>query len=398
MYHIKKQSKQEAECMKNGLENYYMIKDNKKLRLGYTTGSCAAAAAKAAALMLLSKEEIEYVSLTTPKGITLHLEILDTSKSIDCISCAIEKYAGDDPDVTDKLWIYARVSKKVQKGIEITGGKGVGVVTKPGLEQPVGNSAINKVPRRMITEELEKVCKKFGYEGGFRVEISVPEGERVAEKTFNPRLGIKGGISILGTTGIVEPMSEASLIASIRVEMNQQIQNGCRSLVITPGNYGQKFLKENFPFDLKAAIKCSNFVGDTIDMAVELGAKNILFIAHIGKFIKVAGGIMNTHSRNADARMEILCANGIAAGVETEILQQIIKSVTTEEGLHLLKEYGYLENTMELVLEKIQYYLEKRCYGKLETAVVLFSNEQGELGRTKNYQKIAEEIEKEQRK
>ena len=180
--------------------------------------------------------------------------------------------------------------------------------------------------------------------------------------------------------------------------MKQQIENGRKSLVITPGNYGREFLKENFPFDLEAAIKCSNFVGNTMDMAVELGVKNILFVAHIGKFIKVAGGIMNTHSRNADARMEILCANGAAAGAETDILQQIMEAVTTEEGLRLLKEHGYLEKTMERVLEKIQYYLEKRSYGKLETAVVLFSNEQGELGRTRNYQEIAEEIEKEQRK
>lgn len=380
--------------MKNGLENQYIIKDNKKLRLGFTTGSCATAASKAAAHMLLTGEDIPYVSLMIPKGIKLHLEVLDIEKTTDSVSCAIEKDAGDDPDVTDKLWIYASVSKKAQRGIEIVGGKGVGVVTKPGLEQPVGTAAINKIPRKMITEELENICKECGYQGGLLVEISVPEGEKTAEKTFNPRLGIMGGISILGTTGIVEPMSETALLASIRVELNQQIQIGHRSLVITPGNYGREFLRENFPFDLESAIKCSNFVGDTIDMAVELGVENILFVAHIGKFIKVAGGIMNTHSRNADARMEILCANAAVAGVDASVLQQIMQEVTTEEGLRLLKDHGYLEKTMELVIEKVQYYLEKRSYGKCNMAVVLFSNEQGELGRTENFGKVAEEIQK----
>ena len=370
--------------MKNGLQNYYIIKENKKLRLGYTTGSCAAAAAKAAALMLLKKEEISYVSLLTPKGIQLHLEVMDIQKEDDSVLCAIEKDAGDDPDVTDKLWIYARVSKQIKPGIEITGGKGVGVVTKPGLEQPVGSAAINKVPRQMIAEELEQVCGECGYTDGLLVEISVPEGEKTAEKTFNPRLGIVGGISILGTTGIVEPMSEAALLASIRVEMNQQVQTGHKSLVITPGNYGREFLRKNFSFDLDSAIKCSNFVGDTIDMAVELGVENILFVAHIGKFIKVAGGIMNTHSRNADARMEILCANAAVAGADAKVLRQIMEAVTTEEGLRILKENGYLEKTMELVLSKVQYYLEKRSYGKCQIAVVLFSSELGELGRTEN--------------
>lgn len=378
--------------MKNGLENQYIIKENKKLRLGYTTGSCAAAASKAAALMLLMGEDIAYVSLMTPNGMKLHLEVLDIEKTTDSVSCAIEKDAGDDPDVTDKLWIYAKVSKCQQAGIEITGGRGVGVVTKPGLEQPVGSPAINQVPRQMIIEELEQVCQKSGYRGGLLVEISVPEGEKTAEKTFNPRLGIMGGISILGTTGIVEPMSEQALLASIRVELNQQVQTGHKSLVITPGNYGREFLRENFPFDLEAAIKCSNFVGDTIDMAVELGVESILFVAHIGKFIKVAGGIMNTHSRNADARMEILCANAAVAGADVDVLRQIMKAVTTEEGLRLLKGCGYLEKTMELILEKIQFYLAKRSYGKCNIAVVMFSNEQGELGRTKNFEEVAGHI------
>lgn len=382
--------------MKNGLEHYDIIKENKKLRLGYTTGSCAAAAAKAAFLMLLSGEPAAYVSLMTPRGIPLHLEVLDIRRDLEWVSCAIEKDAGDDPDVTDKLCIYAKVVKTPEPGISICGGRGVGTVTKPGLEQPVGSPAINSIPRQMIQKELEQICEVYGYRQGLTVEISVPGGEKAAEQTLNSRLGILGGISILGTTGIVEPMSETALLASIRVEIKQQASGGRKGLVITPGNYGQEFLKENFPFDLAQAVKCSNFVGDTVDLAAELGIERILFAAHIGKFIKVAGGIMNTHSKNADARMEILTANALKAGADMAALRQIQQAVTTEEGIRILKERGYLEATMERVLERIAYHLEKRSYGKVSIGVVLFSNEQGELGRTLGCSQIIKEIEKEQ--
>lgn len=383
--------------MKNGLENYYILKDNKKLRLGYTTGSCAAAAAKAALMMLLSGETTAYIRLMTPKGIMLHLEVRDIRRDLEWVSCAIEKDAGDDPDVTDKLWIYAKVAKTEERGISICGGEGVGTVTKEGLEQPVGSAAINKIPRQMIQKELEQVCRTYGYRKGLQVEISVPDGERIAEKTFNPRLGILGGISILGTTGIVEPMSEAALLASIRTEVRQQAVHRQKGLVITPGNYGREFLKENFPFDLELAVKCSNFIGDTVDMAAELGIEYILFVAHIGKFIKVAGGIMNTHSRNADARMEILGANALEAGADITTLRQVQQAVTTEEGICILKEQGYLESTMERILEKIVYYLEKRSYGKVTIGVVLFSNKLGELGRSQGCGRLIEKIEKEQK-
>ena len=203
------------------IKNYSKTVDNKKLRFGYTTGSCAAAAAKAAASMLLTGEKTNYVSLVTPKGIHLHLETRDIRQEADVVSCAIEKDAGDDPDITNGAWIYARVSRQKEKGVHITGGPGIGIVTKPGLEQPPGTYAINSVPRQMIAKELQKLCEQHKYEAGLKVELSVPEGKELARQTFNPRLGIEGGISILGTTGIVEPMSEAALVSSIRLELNQ---------------------------------------------------------------------------------------------------------------------------------------------------------------------------------
>ena len=286
--------------MKNGLENYYIIQNNKKLRYGYTTGSCAAAAAKAASILVLTGHRVKKVDLMTPKKILLHLEILDIQMEGDVVSCAVKKDGGDDPDATHGLLIYAKVKKVKEPGVFIDGGAGVGRVTKKGLEQPIGAAAINRVPRLMIVQAVEEICEEQEYKGGISVTISIPGGEETAKRTFNPRLGIVGGISVLGTSGIVVPMSEAALVASIRLEMEMRHANGAEYLLITPGNYGADFLKDKTALDVENSMKCSNFVGDTLDMAVDMGVKGILFVAHIGKFIKVAGGIMNTHSRNAD--------------------------------------------------------------------------------------------------
>ena len=210
----------------------FVMRDGKKLRLGYTTGSCAAAAAKAAAWMLLSGSKKETIRLLTPKGMELALAVENIHLSPDCVRCAIRKDSGDDPDITRDTLIYAEVRKTETVGIVIDGGQGIGRVTKPGLDQPVGAAAINSVPRRMIQENVEEVCGLFGYTGGLYVMISAPDGETLAKKTFNPRLGIEGGISILGTTGIVEPMSEQALVDAI-----QQAYGVYDGIVINPAAY-----------------------------------------------------------------------------------------------------------------------------------------------------------------
>ncbi len=391
-----------SENISNGQKKRYRIVDGKRLRLGYTTGSCAAAAAKAAALMLLSGNRVEYVDLLTPGGLTFHLEVLDVTQGKTFVSCAVMKDAGDDPDITNGILVYAKVSKEKetsQPRIRIVGGAGVGIVTKPGLQQPVGEPAINQVPRQMILQELEHFCRAYQYTGGLEAEISVPGGEKLAEQTFNPRLGIMGGISILGTTGIVEPMSESALISSIRLELKQQVELGRKSLVVTPGNYGQAFLQKHFPLQVDEGIKCSNFIGETIDLAIELGIENLLFVAHIGKFIKVAGGIFQTHSKNADARLEILTANAVLAGAGQPLLTELMQAVTTEEGIRLLEQAGYLEQSMEHVMERIQFYLRRRSFGKINLAAVVFSSElgkrrggSGELGRTGNAKELIKKI------
>lgn len=365
---------------RTGIEDRYVLKNNKRLRCGYTTGTCAAAAAKAAAAMLLTQKEIKTIEIVTPDNTLLNLLLEDIIRKESFVSCAVRKDGGDDPDATNGLLVYARAEKTAEPGVFIDGGAGVGRVTKPGLWQQIGEAAINKVPRRMIALAVKEVCEQLHYFGGMKIVISVPGGEEVAKKTFNPRLGIEGGISILGTSGIVVPMSEEALIASIRLEMETKRAAGEEYLLITPGNYGEDFLHTGL--DLADSMKCSNFVGETVDMAVELGFKGILFVAHIGKFIKVSGGIMNTHSRCADSRAELMAAAAVRAGENLEIVRKILDTVTTEEAIDLLQKENRAEKTMAVVTEKVHFYLQHRCGGAITTEAILFSNKHGYLGET----------------
>ena len=393
----------------NGLENKYIIKNNKRLRYGYTTGSCAAGAASGAVRMLLSGRELSEVTLPTPKGITLTLALHDITRGDNYVSCAVRK---DDPDTTNGILVYVKAEKICCRDSEtdncedigtgagrpqiiLDGGIGVGRVTKPGLSQKIGEAAINPVPRAMILKEAEEAAQEYDYEGGLKLTVSVPEGEEIAKKTFNPRLGIIGGISILGTSGIVEPMSEKALIESIHVEMKQHFCQGEKYILVTPGNYGADYLREHMTIPFENNIKCSNYVGETIDMAIDMGVKGILFVAHIGKFVKVAAGIMNTHSHCADGRMEVLCASAIRAGGSLECAREILKAGTTDEALEVLNRYGILRETMDIVMEKIQFYLDHRSYEQILLGAVVFSNVYGFLGQTRDAEKLIHKIQSE---
>ena len=378
--------------MKNGLEDYYLIRGNKKMRFGYTTGSCAAAACKGATEILLSGQKRETVSLMTPKGILLTLQLKDIHTEPNKVTCAIQKDAGDDPDTTNGILVYATVQKTKTPGILLDGGIGVGRVTKAGLSQKIGEAAINPVPKAMILREATETAEKYDYEGGLKIIISVPEGVEIGKKTFNPRLGIIGGISILGTSGIVEPMSEAALIQSIHVEMKQHFSQGEEYILATPGNYGADYLREHMDLPYERNIKCSNYVGETIDMAIDMGVKGILFISHIGKFIKVAAGIMNTHSHCADARMEVLASNAIRAGAPLECAKEILNASTTDEALDILNRYQITQQTMKEILDRIQFYLNHRSYEQILLGAVIFSNTCGYLGQTADAAELIEKI------
>lgn len=370
----------------------YQIKSHKRLRLGYTTGSCAAAAAKAALLMLLSGKTVTEVSISTPKGFELTLDVLDIRKTDSSVSCAIQKDAGDDADITDGILIYAEVSYGSSADITIDGGIGIGRVTKPGLEQPVGAAAINSTPRKMIHDIVASECSNAGYEGGISVVISAPEGAAAALKTFNPKLGIEGGISILGTSGIVEPMSEPAIIKTIQLEMRQKCLLSDAPLLLTPGNYGQQFLQKEFSIDLEQSVKCSNFIGEAFDYALELGVKEILFVGHIGKLVKIASGIMNTHSKMADARLETLTCCAILAGCDTLFAKELLSCTTTDDALRLLTNTPCYQCTMAILLEKIRYHLRNRTEQKIRIEVILFSNTTGVLAQSEHAMELIETI------
>ena len=363
------------------------------MRSGFTTGSCAAAASKAAAYMLLFEKEKKKISIETPKGIDYEAEILDIKREKECVSCAVKKNSGDDPDVTNGMLIYSSVSvikeadENAGASVYIDGGEGVGRVTMPGLDQPVGNAAINHVPREMITKEVLEVCRLADFKGSLKVIISAKGGEEIAKKTFNPRLGIIGGISIIGTSGIVEPMSTKALIDTIRVELLQKKAQGYRCAAISPGNYGIDFMKERYGYDLDKSVKCSNFIGDTIDIAAEAGFEAMLLTGNIGKLVKTAGGIMNTHSREADCRMEILAAAAIRAGVDSADVLRILDCIVTDEALEIINDAGKLGETMKLLLDKIMFYLEKRAAGRIEMQCIVYSNRFGELAKSEGAEK-----------
>ena len=383
-----------------------------ELRSGFTTGSCAAAAAKAALMMLLDSVEvskaeveldsgrgpvadnrvkdIEYVNIMTPKGIPYYAEIVNVvrDESGKKVTCSVIKDGGDDPDVTTGAYIEVSVRIVDEPGITIDGGKGVGRVTKPGLDQPIGEAAINSVPRKMIEENLLEVLKeRSAGNTGLEVIVSVPGGEIIAEKTFNPKLGIVGGISILGTTGIVEPMSEKAIVDTIRTEMRVRKAEGRQVLLAAPGNYGITFLSEKCGIDKDIAVMTSNFVYDSVMIAKEEGFSEMVFAGHIGKLVKVAGGIKNTHSRYGDHRMEILTdiTGMFSCGKEfDELKEKIVECVMTDEAVRIITEAGLADKVFPKMASLIKENMEKWAEGMLKVEVIVFSNEYTELVSTVN--------------
>lgn len=361
----------------------YQFSQGKNLRCGYTTGSCATAAAKAAATMLLAGERVATVRIDTPKGVVLELEPLEVELAEQYVSCAIRKDSGDDPDDTNGVLVFAKVEKVAEPGVHIEGGVGVGRVTKPGLACAVGGPAINPTPRRMITAEVGSAMEQAGYSEGLLVTISIPEGVEIAKKTFNPRLGIIGGLSVLGTSGIVEPMSEKALIETMYVEMRAQKARGNKNLLVFFGNYGEDFTRDVMELDLEGAVTCSNFVGELLDYAVFLGFETLLLIGHSGKLVKLAQGVMNTHSKYADCRTELFALEAMFHGASIEVGQEIYHCLTTDEVTKILKREQIFEPVMDKVTERIDFYMQHRVHGKIKTAAFMFSNVYGILGKTK---------------
>ena len=409
-----------SEALEQALAPYAAFEDGKRLRAGFTTGSAAAAAASAAATLLFSGERCEAVLLRTPVGALLPIPIecaeLRDENGVRTALAAVRKDAGDDPDVTDGLLFYASVrteksgaagksasgestfaqagTEKVSAAdasalpVELCGGPGVGRVTKPGLEQPVGEAAINRVPRNMIAEAVRAAYRESAsapLAPGERVVVtlSCPEGEEKAKKTFNPKLGIIGGLSILGTEGIVRPMSRRALIETIVTDVKFHLtERDC--LLAVPGSYGLHFLEDYFGLGAADPVVMSNFVGETLDAAVQYGAKGVLLAGHLGKFVKLAGGIMNTHSREADCRLELLAIHVFQVGAPRELVTAVLKAGLTTEAVRLLKEAGYLKATSESLLSAMERAVESRVRGETEIGILVYTLEDGVLAESRN--------------
>ena len=366
---------------------HYIRSGQKLLRCGYTTGTCAALGAAGAARLLLTGKAPESVGLRTPKGIVVEVAPIYCRKTAAGAQCAIRKDGGDDVDVTTGLPVIADITllPDAPGQVTIDGGPGVGRVTKPGLDQPVGQAAINHVPRRMITDALHAEAEAAGYDGGFDVMISIEGGEEAAKRTFNPHIGVEGGLSVLGTSGIVEPMSQQAILDTIQLEMNQAaLRAGSpRRLILAPGNYGLDYLHETYP-ELHAVpvVKTSNFIGDTLDMAAAVRFEEVLLVGHVGKLVKVAGGIMNTHSHTADCRTELFCTHAALCGASREVCAALMNAATTDACLELLDSAGLRAPVLESLLRAVQLHLDRRACGAFRVGAVLFSNQHGPLGAT----------------
>jgi cobalt-precorrin-5B (C1)-methyltransferase len=359
----------------------YVEKNGKKLRYGYTTGSCAAAATKAACQHLIedvNKSQLPFdgvVQLMTPKGWLIDIPYTLVSYDEDAVTCYVIKDAGDDIDATRGMKIFSTVRRHTNKPYALTGGEGIGRVTKPGLSVAVGSPAINPVPQKMILSSVEEV---LGGGDGIHVEISAPEGVEIAKRTFNPKLGVVGGISIIGTSGIVEPMSEEALIDTMKVEVSVLANEGVELLLLSPGNYGRDFsIDQGLRTD--QMIKTSNFIGAILDEVERVGIKKVLWVGHIGKMVKVAGGVFHTHSRMADGRMEILTAYLGLAGAPISLLEEVMAANTTDDAIDKIKEVGYM-SIFDTLAGKVSERSEGRTFGNVQVGTVLFSNAHGLLG------------------
>lgn len=361
---------------------HYIVSGAKRLRCGYTTGSCAAMAAGAAAAMLLSGVRQQNAVIVTPKGLRVEAGLEAVTLLPGEAVCAVRKDAGDDCDATDGMLIFASVKKHGGRDIMIDGGEGVGRVTRRGLDQPVGAAAINSTPRKMIAAQVRAACAAAGYNGGMQVTIFAPQGAAIAKKTFNPNLGITGGISILGTSGIVEPQSLSALLDSIEVEIKMLSANGEKRLLLTPGNYAEHFARNHPALKAVARIKCANFIGDCLDFAAVYGFDEVLLVSHIGKAVKLAGGIMNTHSRIADCRTELFAAHAACCGASRETCAALMQAATADACLEILEDAGLKDAVTGSLLQAIQTHLSHRAAGAFQVGAAVFYNGYTPLGMT----------------
>lgn len=357
--------------------NRYINKGGKRLRYGYTTGSCATAAVKAALTMLVTQQPVQEATIDTPKGWQITIPVYEGHYTEEEATCYVIKDAGDDPDVTDGLHIHAQVRWN-STGTQLLAGEGIGRVTKKGLSIPVGEPAINPIPRQMIQQAVKEV---IGEDRGCSINLWIPKGVEVAKKTFNSKLGIVDGLSIIGTTGIVEPMSEEAFMESVQLEMRIKRAEGRQHFIFVFGNYGETFIHQHRhrlgieEEALETVIKTSNFVAPLLEHAGDIGIQKIHYIGHIGKMVKIAAGMPNTHSKYGDKRMETLVACGQHLGFDQAMLTTIGACNTTAEVVDLLVGHEKEEAFYETLVKKAKEHCMGYSHGKVEVECSMFCDD-----------------------
>ena len=343
------------------------------LRSGITTGTCAAAAAKAAILAWrdISPATVEIVS---PSGIVLQVPVEQAEAISGGGRAGVIKDAGDDPDITHGVQVIAEVLVTPwDAAIVFQAGEGIGAVTLPGLQIPPGEPAINPAPRKMIEEALRPLLPSGC---GAVVTISIPGGVELAKRTLNPILGIVGGLSIIGTTGIVEPMSEEAFKNSLKPQISVAKAQGFTSLVMVPGKIGQDFAVGRYALPAAAVLQTSNFIGFMLEAAVEYEIREVLLFGHLGKLVKVAAGVFHTHNRMADARMETLAAYMAAAGAPQQAVIAVLDCTTTEAAIPILEQYG-MNAVYNVLAQRASLRAMRYVFGELTvgTAIVTMKGE-----------------------
>ena len=348
----------------------FNIKNGHTQRYGFTTGTTATAAAIGAAYMYLNDKR-DIVDVELPAGITLTIPLEFVKKEKNLFTCGVKKNAGDDPDVTDGILISTKLEFiKKENGLEFNffAGEGVGVFTKDGLALPKGEAAINPVPRQMMIENLSVILKEHGFSGIVNITVTVENGVDIAKKTFNERLGIIGGISILGTSGLVLPMSKTALLQTIEADIKFRLKNSKeRRVYLAPGNIGARFLENNFNINSTTVAIISNFIGESIDYAISNDAKEIVLCGDLGKLIKLSGGIMNTHSNDSDSRLELLVAAVIKFCIKEkkelpiQIISNIFEQKTTTGAVNIIKENNF-DNCFDILADQMLYYAYNRAF------------------------------------
>lgn len=339
---------------------------DKEMRKGITTGTCAAAAAKAAVMAWLG-QPVVVAHVFSPQGVLLTASVAESRLIAGGGMAVVVKDAGDDPDITNGVRIMAEVIITDNPGVVIKAGVGVGTVSKPGLAVPVGEPAVNPGPRLMITSAVAECLPKGK---GAIVTISIPDGEKLAARTLNPILGIVGGLSIIGTTGIVEPMSEEAFKNSLVPQISVVQALGYSDIVFVPGKIGQDSAINRCGLPAAAVIQTSNFIGHMLENAVKYGMRRVLLFGHLGKIVKVAAGIFHTHNRMADARLETIAAYMALNGAPQTAITEIMASTTTEAAMSVIARHN-MTHIYSILAERASYRAMRYVFGDLSVGTVI---------------------------